>query len=513
MAVVINGKDLTIEEVIRVCRGMEKVEISEEAQAAVNKARGYIDSKLEEGAIIYGLTTGFGKFANVFIDMDQTAELQHNLIISHTCGMGEPYEQKYVRAAMLLRCNALSRGNSGIRLSTIQTMVDMLNAGVHPQVPCKGSLGASGDLAPLSFIALGLIGLGEVEYKGKIMPAADAMEKAGISPVKLVAKEGLALNNGTQMMTAVGVNVLWDAMNLAKIADIAGAMTSEALHGITKAYDHKVHELRGHQGQIDVASNLMTLLEGSKNAKRIQETKVQDPYTLRCIPQIHGASRDAFKYVFDAVSREINAVTDNPIVFPDDDDVISGGNFHGQPMALAFDFLKIAVSELANVSERRAERLINPALAEGLPGFLTKHAGVCSGFMITQYAAASMVSENKIYDHPACVDSIPSSGNQEDHVSMGTTSARTAAMVLDNAQKVIGIEIASAVQGIWLREEIGESKIDNLAPATKAAYDFIRTKSEPIDSDIIMHKELIKFDEMIKDGSLLEAVEKVVELR
>lgn len=513
MAVVINGKDLTIEEVIRVCRGMEKVEISEEAQVAVNKARGYIDSKLEEGAIIYGLTTGFGKFANVFIDMDQTAELQHNLIISHTCGMGEPYEQKYVRAAMLLRCNALSRGNSGIRLSTIQTMVDMLNAGVHPQVPCKGSLGASGDLAPLSFIALGLIGLGEVEYKGKIMPAADAMEKTGISPVKLVAKEGLALNNGTQMMTAVGVNVLWDAMNLAKIADIAGAMTSEALHGITKAYDHKVHELRGHQGQIDVASNLMTLLEGSKNAKRIQETKVQDPYTLRCIPQIHGASRDAFKYVFDAVSREINAVTDNPIVFPDDDDVISGGNFHGQPMALAFDFLKIAVSELANVSERRAERLINPALAEGLPGFLTKHAGVCSGFMIAQYAAASMVSENKIYDHPACVDSIPSSGNQEDHVSMGTTSARTAAMVLDNAQKVIGIEIASAVQGIWLREEIGESKIDNLAPATKAAYDFIRTKSEPIDSDIIMHKELIKFDEMIKDGSLLEAVEKVVELR
>lgn len=513
MAVVINGKDLTIEEVIRVCRGMEKVEISEEAQAAVNKARGYIDSKLEEGAIIYGLTTGFGKFANVFIDMDQTAELQHNLIISHTCGMGEPYEQKYVRAAMLLRCNALSRGNSGIRLSTIQTMVDMLNAGVHPQVPCKGSLGASGDLAPLSFIALGLIGLGEVEYKGKIMPAADAMEKAGISPVKLVAKEGLALNNGTQMMTAVGVNVLWDAMNLAKIADIAGAMTSEALHGITKAYDHKVHELRGHQGQIDVASNLMTLLEGSKNAKRIQETKVQDPYTLRCIPQIHGASRDAFKYVFDAVSREINAVTDNPIVFPDDDDVISGGNFHGQPMALAFDFLKIAVSELANVSERRAERLINPALAEGLPGFLTKHAGVCSGFMIAQYAAASMVSENKIYDHPACVDSIPSSGNQEDHVSMGTTSARTAAMVLDNAQKVIGIEIASAVQGIWLREQIGESKIDNLAPGTKAAYDFIRTKSEPIDSDIIMHRELIKFDEMIKDGSLLEAVEKVVELR
>ena len=314
-------------------------------------------------------------------------------------------------------------------------------------------------------------------------------------------------------MTAVGVNVLWDAMHLMKVADLAAAMTAEALHGITKAYDPKVHELRGHKGQIESAENLRTLLKGSKNAMRVQNTKVQDPYTLRCVPQIHGASRDAIEYVYEAVSREINAVTDNPIVFPDDDDVISGGNFHGQPMALAFDFLKIAISELADVSERRAERMINPALSEGLPGFLTLHAGVCSGFMIAQYAAASMVSENKIYDHPACVDSIPSSGNQEDHVSMGTTSARTAAMVLDNAEKVLGIEIATAAQAIWLREKIGESKISNLAPATKAAYEYIRTKSEPIDQDVIMHDELVKFDEMIKDNSLLEAVEKEVTLK
>ncbi len=513
MAVVINGKNLTIEEVIRVCRGMEEVSISPEAAKAVDKARAYIDRKLDEGAIIYGLTTGFGKFANVFISREETEDLQRNLIISHTCTAGEPYEQKYVRAAMLLRCNALSRGNSGIRLSTIQTMVDMLNAGIHPVVPCKGSLGASGDLAPLSHIALGLIGLGEVEYKGEIMPAADAMAKEGITPVKLAAKEGLALNNGTQMMTAVGLNVLWDAMHLAKVADIAGAMTAEALHGITKAYDEKVHKLRGHSGQITCAENMRTLLAGSKNATEIQPTKVQDPYTLRCIPQIHGASRDAFEYAYDKISREINAVTDNPIVFPEDDDVISGGNFHGQPMALTFDFLKIAISELANVSERRTERLTNPALAEGLPGFLTKHAGVCSGFMIAQYAAASMVSENKVYDHPASVDSIPSSGNQEDHVSMGTTSARTAAMVLDNAQKVIGIELAAAAQGIWLREEIGESKIENLSPATGAAYEYIRTKSEPIDQDVIMYDELKKFDEMIKDGKLLEAVEKVVTLK
>lgn len=513
MAVIINGRDLTVEEVIRVCRGYEKVEIAPEAKEAVIKARNYIEKKLEEGAVIYGLTTGFGKFANVVISREEAEQLQKNLIISHTCAMGEPYETKYVRAAMLLRCNALSRGNSGIRLETIQTMIDMLNAGIHPVIPEKGSLGASGDLAPLSHIALALIGLGEVEYKGQIVPAAEAMAKEGIIPVVLAAKEGLALNNGTQMMTAVGVNVLWDAMHLMKTADIATAMTAEALHGITKAYDHKVHDLRGHQGQKDAAENLRILLAGSKNAFEVQPSKVQDPYSLRCIPQIHGASRDAIQYVYEAVSRELNAVTDNPIVFPDEDEVISGGNFHGQPMALAFDFLKMAISEFADVSERRAERLINPQLSEGLPAFLTKYGGVCSGFMIAQYAAASMVSENKIYAHPACVDSIPSSGNQEDHVSMGTTSARTAAMVLDNAQKVIGIELAAAAQGIWLRQEIGESDISNLAPATKAAYDYIRTVSEPVDDDILMHDELKKFDEMVKDFSILEAVEKVVTLK
>ena len=340
MAVIINGRDLTVEEVIRVCRGYEKVEIAPEAKEAVIKARNYIEKKLEEGAVIYGLTTGFGKFANVVISREEAEQLQKNLIISHTCAMGEPYETKYVRAAMLLRCNALSRGNSGIRLETIQTMIDMLNAGIHPVIPEKGSLGASGDLAPLSHIALALIGLGEVEYKGQIVPAAEAMAKEGIIPVVLAAKEGLALNNGTQMMTAVGVNVLWDAMHLMKTADIATAMTAEALHGITKAYDHKVHDLRGHQGQKDAAENLRTLLAGSKNAFEVQPSKVQDPYSLRCIPQIHGASRDAIQYVYEAVSRELNAVTDNPIVFPDEDEVISGGNFHGQPMALAFDFLK-----------------------------------------------------------------------------------------------------------------------------------------------------------------------------
>ena len=502
MAITINGRDLTVEEVIRVCRDGEKVYISEEAQKAVKKARDYVEKKLDEGAIIYGLTTGFGKFSDTFVSREETAELQRNLIISHTCAMGEPLPTHVVRAVMLLRCNALSRGNSGIRPETLNTLVDMLNKGVHPIIPEKGSLGASGDLAPLSHMVLTMIGEGDAEYKGEVMPASEAMAKAQIKSVSLAAKEGLALINGTQVMTAVGINALYDTMNLAKVADIAAAMTAEALNGIKKAYDPKVHILRGHQGQMDSAENMRHLLEGSENAKEINPNKVQDPYSLRCVPQIHGASRDAIKYVYDAVSREINAVTDNPLIFPDEDEVISGGNFHGQPMALAFDFLKMAASEFANVSERRSERLINPQLSEGLEPFLTKHGGVCSGFMIAQYAAASMVSENKVYAHPACVDSIPSSGNQEDHVSMGTTAARTAAMIVDNAQKVLGIELFAASQAIWLRGEKG------LAPATQAAYDFIRKSVEPVDRDIVMHFELKKFDEMIKSNKIVEAVEK-----
>ena len=513
MAVIINGKDLLIEEVIRVCREGETVIIAGEAREAMEKSRAYVEQKLDEGAVIYGLTTGFGKFANVAISPEETAELQKNLIISHTCAMGDAYPTEYVRAAMLLRCNNLCRGFSGIRFTTVQTMVDMLNAGIHPIVPEKGSVGSSGDLAPLSCIALGLIGEGMVEYKGEIIEAKEAMKDAGIKPVELAAKEGLALNNGTQMMTAIGVNVRWDAMKLLKIADIAVALTGEAQQAIRKAYDYKVHEIRGQRGQIVEAENLNKLLNGSDNAKPLHDVRVQDPYSQRCAPQIHGASRDAIYYVRDIVARELNAVTDNPLVFPDDDEVISGGNFHGQPMALAFDFLKIAISELANVSERRIERLVNPAISEGLPAFLTKHGGVCSGYMIAQYAAASMVSENKVYDHPACVDSIPTSANQEDHVSMGTTAARTAAMVLDNAQKVIGIELSAASQAIWLREELGQDGIKNLAPATRAAYEYIRQHTDPIEEDIIMLPELAKFDALVKDGEIIDVVEKVVKLK
>ncbi|MBN7774514.1 histidine ammonia-lyase [Clostridium aminobutyricum] len=503
MSIIINGMKLTVEEVIRVARNGEEVLIAPEAQEAVKKARAYVDKKLKEGAVIYGLTTGFGKFADTYISTEEAADLQRNLIISHTCAMGQALPKEVVRAAMLLRCNALSRGHSGIRPETLHTLLDMLNKGVHPIIPEKGSLGASGDLAPLSHMVLTMIGEGEAEYKGELLPSKEAMEKAGIPLVQLAAKEGLALINGTQIMTAIGINVLWDAMDLAKTADIVAAMTAEALNGITKAYDHKVHDVRGHQGQKESAANMLQILNGSENTKPVNPKKVQDPYSLRCIPQIHGASRDAIQYVYEAVSKEINAVTDNPIIFPDEDEVISGGNFHGQPMALAFDFLKMAVAEYANVSERRSERLINPQLSEGLEPFLTKHGGVCSGFMIAQYAAASMVSENKIYAHPACVDSIPSSGNQEDHVSMGTTAARTAALIIDNSQKVLGIELFAATQAIWLRGE------KNLSPTTQAVYNFVRKTVDPIDQDVVMYNELVKFDEMVKQHKISDVAEKV----
>ena len=470
----INGHDLTIEQVIAVSREGETVAIAPEAVERINAARAYVDRKLAEKAVVYGLTTGFGKFSTVFVPEEETAELQRNLIISHACGMGRPLPARVVRAAMLLRLNALSRGNSGIRLSTMETLLAMLNRGVHPIIPEKGSLGASGDLAPLAHMVLVMLGEGEAEYQGRVLPGREAMAAAGIETIQLAAKEGLALI-------------------------IAAAMTCQALHGIRKAFDPKVHALRGQPGQITAAENLRRLLEGSQLSFALNPDKVQDAYAIRCTPQIHGASRDAIGYVWDAVSREINAVTDNPLIFPEEDEVISGGNFHGQPMALAMDFLGIAVAEFANVSERRLERLVNPALSEGL----TKHGGVHSGFMIAQYAAASMVSESKVYAHPASVDSIPSSANQEDHVSMGTTAARKALMILDNSQKVLAIELFAGAQALWLRDE------DKLSPATRAVYDRIRTVIPPIEEDVVMHPLMVRAEELVKEHALSQAAEAV----
>lgn len=499
----INGNDLTIEQVIAVSRQGETAAIAPDARERINAARAYVDRKLADKAVVYGLTTGFGKFSTVFVPEEETAELQRNLIISHACGMGEPLDTRVVRAAMLLRLNALARGNSGIRLSTMETLLQMLNRGVHPIIPEKGSLGASGDLAPLSHMVLVMLGEGEAEYQGRVMPGREAMAAAGIDTIQLAAKEGLALINGTQIMTAIACQAVYDARDLAKTADIAAAMTCQALHGIRKAFDPKVHALRGQPGQITAAENLRRLLEGSGLSFDLNPDKVQDAYAIRCTPQIHGASRDAIGYVWGVVSREINAVTDNPLIFPAEDEAISGGNFHGQPVALAMDFLGIALAEYANVSERRLERLVNPALSEGLPAFLTRHGGVHSGFMIAQYAAASMVSESKIYAHPASVDSIPSSANQEDHVSMGTTAARKALMILDNSQKVLGIELFAGAQALWLRGE------DGLSPATRAVYDRIRQAIPPVDQDVVMHPLMVQADELVKAHAISRAAEAV----
>lgn len=497
--VVIDGGSLTLEDVVKVARQNAPVALTEHAWERVAACRAYVDQKVEEKAVIYGLTTGFGKFSDTLIEGGDAAQLQRNLIVSHACAMGSPLPEETVRAAMLLRANALSKGYSGIRPETLSTLVEMLNKGVHPVIPEKGSLGASGDLAPLAHMVLVLLGMGEAYYKGERLPGAEAMEQAGIAPMELASKEGLALINGTQIMTAIGSLCVADALDLLKTADIAAAMTTEALRGIPLAFDPRVHALRGQSGQMACAWNLLKLVDGSSLTTKQGEIRVQDAYSLRCVPQIHGASRDAVRYAYDVVSKELNAVTDNPLIFAEDDVVISGGNFHGQPVAFAMDFLGIALSELADVSERRLERLVNPLLND-LPAFLTTHGGLNSGFMITQYAAASMVSENKVLAHPASVDSIPSSANQEDHVSMGTTAARKAVSILDNVQKVLGIELFAAAQALSLR---GEQK---LGRGTAAAYALIREEVPFIDHDVVMHTEMNKLDRMVKTGSLVKAV-------
>ncbi len=501
--VIIDGQSLTIDQVLEVARFGYKVEISEEAKAKVVVARKFVDELVDSKKVVYGITTGFGKFSDVLISKEESQDLQTNLIISHSCGVGNPFSEEIARAIMLLRVNNLAKGHSGIHPVTIQTLVDMLNEGVHPIIPEKGSLGASGDLAPLSHMVLVMLGLGEATYKGERFEGAEAMNRAGIPIIKLTSKEGLALINGTQVMTAVGTIAAYEAIQLLKLSDISAALTVEALNGITDAYDPRLHAVRPHKGQIDTAANMLKLLEDSGLTTHQGDIRVQDAYTLRCIPQIHGASKDAINYVVERINIEINAVTDNPILFPEDGVVFSGGNFHGQPMALPFDFLGIALAEVANVAERRIERLVNPQLS-GLPAFLTPNGGLHSGFMIAQYAAAALVSENKVLAHPASVDSISSSANQEDHVSMGTIAARKAMEILFNAQNVIAIELLSAAQAI----DFGDAS--KLGKGTGAAYGVVRSHVTKIVEDRVMNIDFNKIYDIIKTNEIVEAVEKVL---
>ncbi len=496
--IIINGRDLGLKELVQVAREGYQIELSQEAIDNIKFSRSIVKKIIEEEQTVYGINTGFGKFSDIKISQEDCNALQRNLIISHACGCGPILPKDETRAIMLLRINALSKGYSGISLSTLNTLIEMLNRGVHPSIPEKGSLGASGDLAPLSHMVLPMIGEGEAEYKGRVMSGKSAMMEAGIEVITLSYKEGLALINGTQVMTAIGALAAYDAIKLTEISDLAAALTVEALRGIIDAFDPRVHSIRNHKGQIKTAENLLKLLKGSEFTSKQGELRVQDAYTLRCIPQIHGASKDAVDYVKEKLAIEINSVTDNPIVTLEGD-VISGGNFHGQPIALAMDFLGIAVAELANVSERRLERLVNYQLND-LPPFLTMEGGLNSGFMITQYAAASLVSENKILAHPASVDSIPSSANQEDHVSMGTIAAVKCRKILENTYRVVATEILAACQAIDFRKE------ERLGYGTSIAYNKIRENIKFIDKDVIMYKEIDKCLEIIQEDSFIDFI-------
>ncbi len=500
----LNGNELTLEDLLNVAAFNYKVTLNAEAKNKVVKSRNIVENIVENNEVVYGITTGFGKFSDVNISKEQCKTLQRNLILSHACGFGKKFSKEIVRAIMLLRANALAKGCSGIRVNTLETLIDMINKGVHPVIPEKGSLGASGDLAPLAHMVLPMIGEGEAEFNGKIISGKEAMSNAGINLVELTAKEGLALINGTQVMTAVGAMALYESINLLKLSDIAAALTLEALRGIRTAYDLRVHSTRPHKGQIQTAKNILALIEESSFVTKQGDIRVQDAYTLRCVPQVHGASKDAINYVKEKVDIEMNSATDNPVIL-ENGDVISGGNFHGQPMALSFDFLGIAVAELANISERRLERLINYQLND-LPPFLVKKGGLNSGFMITQYAAAALVSENKILAHPASVDSIPSSANQEDHVSMGTIGARKSLDIVNNTRRVIATELMAACQAIDFRDGL------KLGSGTYEAYKVIRKNVSFIEEDKIMYKELDKCEELMKNREILKAVENKIRL-
>lgn len=498
--VTITGQTLTLRQIHTVCCHDAPVVLGEEAKQRVLASRKVVDDLVAQNAVVYGITTGFGKFSDVSITSEECKTLQRNLIITHAVGAGEPFSRAVSRGIMLLRVNNLAKGFSGARLEILETLIAMLNRGVTPVIPQKGSLGASGDLAPLSHMVLPMIGLGKAEYNGEILPGGEAMARAGIPTVELVAKEGLALINGTQAMTSVGAMTLFDALELMEAANIAAALTYEAHRGVVDALDPRVHESRPHWGQMESAKMLRTYLAGSKNVTRQGEIRVQDRYSLRCTPQVHGASWDALEYVKDRVEIEMNAVTDNPIIFSDTMEGISGGNFHGQPMALSFDFLGIALSELADISERRIESLVNPSIS-GLPAFLTSNGGLNSGFMIVQYTAAALVSENKVLAHPASVDSIPSSGNQEDHVSMGTIAARKAGEILENLRRVIAMELMCACQAIDL-----QGGADKLGAGTAAAYMTVRRVCDKLEEDRPLYEDINRCESLLRNGILLFAV-------
>jgi histidine ammonia-lyase len=503
LEVLLDGYHLTLGELVAVSRFGAKVCLSDSAITAMKKSRAVVLEVLRAKKPVYGINTGFGALSTISISEEQASLLQNNLILSHAVGCGPLFPTETVRAMLLLRANALCKGFSGIRPELVQALIAMLNAGVHPLVPEKGSLGASGDLAPLSHMALVLLGLGEAEFGGKAMSGAEAMAAAGIQTHALQAKEGLALINGTQAMCAVGGLALFDALRAAQLADIAAGLSMEALGGRLDAFDRRIHALRPHEGQQLVSQNLRLLCDGSGMLKEVLGQRVQDAYSLRCIPQVHGAVRDALQYARKTLEIEFNSVTDNPLIFPDEKEIISGGNFHGEPLALALDFLGIAAAELASISERRLERMINPQLSCGLPAFLAKNPGVNSGLMILQYTAASMVSENKVLAHPASVDSIPSSANQEDHVSMGMTAARKARLIVENTLSVIALELFAAAQAIDLRG--GKPSMPH-----QALHAFIRKFVFFVEKDRELRVDVDNMNKLVRTEEIVQLISEAV---
>lgn len=498
--VVLTGNDLSIADLAGVAAGAP-VAFSDSAIAVMRASRAVVDGAVARGEVVYGVNTGFGNFADVRIGAADLEALQRNLVRSHAAGVGPTLSTLETRALMVLRANVLAKGFSGARVETAQLLIECLNRGIHPRVPEQGSVGASGDLAPLAHVALLLIGEGECEFGGQTMKAADALAAALLKPVTLASKEGLALINGTQLMTGIAGLALLEAEALAHTADVVAAMTVDALLGTDVAFDPRIHAARPHAGQAASARNLKRLLAGSALRESHRNCgRVQDAYSLRCAPQVHGATRDALAFVRRTIEIEMNSATDNPMVFADAGVLLSGGNFHGEPVAMAADFLAIATAELGGISERRIERLVNPTLS-GLPAFLTEEGGLRSGFMMAHVTAAALASENKSLAHPASVDSITTSANKEDHVSMGSIAARQARSVVANVRRILAIEALAAAQAIEFHRPLRTSD------ALEAVHAVVRAAVPKYDADRIMGREIEMAAELVRNGDLLRAAE------
>jgi histidine ammonia-lyase len=503
-AITLGFDGMTLADLMAIARGGAQVKLSPGSQKRIRATRRLVEKWVEDEKTIYGITTGFGALSDVAISKKDTRRLQENVLMSHAAGVGAPLDEDTVRATMALRIKDLARGHSGVRLETVQHLQALLNWGVCPLIPQQGSVGASGDLAPLAHLALVLVGLGEALFKGQKMSGRQALSKCGLNPIRLESGEGLALVNGTQVMTAIGALAVEDALTLAKMTDIAAAMSLEVLMGSRTEFDKRIHQIRPHPGQACAADNMERIIQNSEIITSHKDcSRVQDAYTLRCSPQVHGATKDAIGYCRRVIETEMNSSTNNPLIFSESQDFLLGGNFHGQPVALALDFLAMAVSELANISERRIERLVNPKLS-GLPAFLVSDGGLNSGFMIAQYTAASLVSENKVLCHPASVDSIPTSANKEDHVSMGTIAARQCLEIIKNTENVIAIELLCGAQALDL--------FTNLKPGegTLKAYQVIRGAIAPLENDRILANDIKAMKDLIRSRKILTAVEKRV---